>query len=197
MIGVPLTPVCTTCSLGAYSRVYYSICLPLGASTQCSSYCGIGSRRGWKGPRHWRECSNAQNLEVPAADPTQSAAIWRNWPVSQAHPAQVTVTGVTIGCSNLLPGASHRHNRVMRRLELLRFPSIARCCKVTGTRRRAARSGRNLELRGTHEARGHRTGGQVGVAGNPGARPIIDLPRLIRVASENFGRPSQKPLVYR
>lgn len=41
----PLTTVCTPCSLGAYSRVYYSNCLPLGASTQCTccSSDGIGS----------------------------------------------------------------------------------------------------------------------------------------------------------
>jgi len=42
-----LTTVCTPCSLGAYYRVYYSNCLPLGASTQCTccSSVGIGSKR--------------------------------------------------------------------------------------------------------------------------------------------------------
>jgi hypothetical protein len=174
-----------------------------------------GKRRADR-PRHRLERGNARNLEELGVDRYRSAAIWRNWPVSQTHPLRVTVTGVTIDCSNLLPGASHRHNRVMRRLELLRFPSIARCYEVTGTRRkgfsrvachipgsslvgtarsRPSRSGRNARnaafpwiARPSRPGRG--AGGPL-----PGARSEFDLLRLVRAASENFGGPSQKTFV--
>lgn len=38
-------------------------------------------------------------------------------------------------------------------------------------------------------------GGVRGVAGDPGALGIVDISRLVRAVSENFGRPSKENLV--
>jgi hypothetical protein len=173
--------------------------------------------RGLKGPRHRRECGNAQNPNTHAIDCCQCAGSPGECAALHAHPASITVIGHITARSNLLPRASHWGNGVSRPLELLRFPSIARCHEVTGTRRkgfsrvachipgsslvgtarsRAAQCWRNLESRGSRGVRGHLTGGWVGVAADPGARPIIDVFCLSRAGSENFGRPCNENLVY-
>ncbi len=171
-----------------------------------------GTRRA-EGPRHRHAPSNTDASNSPPADQSRSGAIARKQPVSQIRQASITVSHVTrttTGRSNLLPGASHLPNPPKRSAT----SSVARCLKITGTgfsrvachipgsslvgtaRSRPARLGRNLESRGIHAGRGHRTGGGWGVAGDPGARPIIYLSFLSRAASENFRRPSQKTRVY-
>jgi hypothetical protein len=86
-------------------------------------------------PRHRRECSNARSLQAPGTDRRQFGVIACEWTNLQAYSAPVTVTRAAAGRSNQLPRASHRDNRVIRRLELLRFSSIARCYEVTGMHR--------------------------------------------------------------
>jgi hypothetical protein len=137
----------------------------------------IGWRAGrQKGPRHRHEQTNARNSPAAGADRSRYVAVWWDCPVLRPQPARVTVT-------NLLPPASHRNNHVIRQLKLLRFPSIARCCEVTGTglaRSRPARSGRNADLIPLSWDRGPTKGGWG--RWHPGtlSRPIIDLLSIFR-----------------
>jgi hypothetical protein len=155
-----------------------------------------GKRRA-EGPHHRHEHDNARNLEAPGADRRQPVAILRERTALPVIPVPLTVSRSSAGPSNLLPRASHRDNGAIRRLELLRFPSLARCCQVTGTQVLRSKRSRNLEMARDLREGGLRTRGWVGVAGDPGASAYIDLFRLVRAASENFGRPSEKIRVYK
>lgn len=85
-------------------------------------------KRRLEGPRHRHECDNARSLEVCGPDGRLHAANLGEHAVLGSKPAALTV----IGSHNLLPGASHRDNRVTQGLKLLRFPPLARCVQVTG-----------------------------------------------------------------
>lgn len=195
MSGVQL-PVQLPCKMRVGS-VSAGPCLPIGELHACTraarSPTGIGNRRGGKGPRHRHERDNAQNLEAPGADHRQSAAKLSECGCLPVEQAPITVTGR----HNSLPGASQSDNGVSRRLELLRFPSIARCHKVTGMNDPRSRRSRNLEMARYVRDRPATKGGWGRWHPNSQDRRIIDLLPPLRGGSENFGRPSKENLVYK
>jgi hypothetical protein len=154
--------------------------------------------RDRKGPHYPRHASNRRFR----TSSTAGTALDEQLPAEQLARGgfrhEVTVTSVTdrtVDHRNLLPGASHRSNRVTQPLEMLRFHPISRCLPIIGgiyarvaaasftlverKMRRRDRS-RNLEM-----ARYLGDGGQIdrrhgGVGPLPGPLAIIDLLSIFR-----------------
>ena len=91
-----------------------------------------GKRRAER-PRQTLHTDNARNAEASGTDRRQCVASRLECAALPGEMVPITVIRLSNERSNLLPGASHCDNRVIHPLELLCFPSLARCLIVTGT----------------------------------------------------------------